>query len=144
MASEEDMDIEQELESEAEIVVFVDENGKEYEFEIIDELCVDGVRYFALLSTAELEEEGDNPQSDELVVAKAVTENGEETFALLEDEDEFAKISKLFTEQLSEFFDVSEDENDCGCGCLDEDGSDCDCCDEDRNEGCDKGCNSCE
>jgi hypothetical protein len=142
MALEEEMETEQGLESEAELVVFVDENNREYEFEIVDELCLDDVRYFALLSTAGLEEEGDDPQSDELVVAKAVIENGEETFVLLEDEEEFAKISKLFTEQLSEFFDVLEDEDGCDCGCLDED--DCDCCDEDCDEGCDKSCNSCE
>ncbi|GHU84795.1 hypothetical protein FACS1894198_1220 [Clostridia bacterium] len=142
MTLEEDMDVEQELESEAEFVVFVDENNKEYEFEIIDELCVDDVRYFALLSTAGLEEEGDEPQSDELVVAKAVMEDGEETFVLLEDEEEFAKISKLFTEQLSEFFDILED--DCDCDCSDEDGCDCECCDEDCDEECGKGCDNCE
>lgn len=118
-------------EEESDLVVFVDENGKEYEFEIIDELTEDGVQYLAMLSTEEAQDNDDDeaPDSDELVVAKVIEENGEETLVLLEDEEEFDKISKLFTERLSEFFDFVDE---------DEDGED-HCCSEEGREGC-SGC----
>lgn len=117
-------------EEESDIVVFVDENGKEYEFEIVDELKEDGIQYLAMLSTEETQDNDDDeaPDSDELVVAKVIEENGEEILVLLEDEEEFDKISKLFAERLSEFFDFE-----------DEDGEN-HCCSE---EGCD-GCTGCE
>ena len=83
-------------EEESDLVVFVDENGKEYEFEIIDELKEDGIQYLAMLSTEEAQDNDEEaPDSDELVVAKVIEENGEETLVLLEDEEEFDKISKL-------------------------------------------------
>ena len=117
-------------EEESDLVVFVDENGKEYEFEIIDELKEDGIQYLAMLSTEEAQDNDEEaPDSDELIVAKVIEENGEETLVLLEDEEEFDKISKLFTERLSEFFDfVDEDED-----------AENHCCSE---EGC-EGCSSC-
>ncbi len=116
-------------EEESDLVVFVDENGKEYEFEIIDELKEGGIQYLAMLSTEEAQDNDDEgPDSDELVVAKVIEENGEETLVLLEDEEEFDKISKLFTERLSEFFDfVDEDEENHRCS----------------EEGC-EGCSGCE
>ena len=117
-------------EEESDLVVFVDENGKEYEFEIIDELKEDGIQYLAMLSTEEAQDNDEEaPDSDELIVAKVIEENGEETLVLLEDEEEFDKISKLFTERLSEFFDFVDE---------DEDGEN-HCCSE---EGC-EGCSSC-
>ena len=118
-------------EEESDLVVFVDENGKEYEFEIIDELTENGIQYLAMLSTEEAQDNDDDeaPDSDELVVAKVIEENGEETLVLLENEEEFDKISKLFTERLSEFFDFVDE---------DEDGED-HCCSEEGCEGC-SGC----
>jgi len=115
-------------EEESDLVVFVDENGKEYEFEIIDELKEDGIQYLAMLSTEEAQDNGDEaPDSDELVVAKVIEENGEETLVLLEDEEEFDKISKLFTERLSEFFDFV-DEDEAGHCCSDESCEGCSGC----------------
>lgn len=117
---------------ESDLVVFVDENGKEYEFEIIDELKEDGIQYLAMLSTEEAQDNDDEgPDSDELVVAKVIEENGEETLVLLEDEEEFDKISKLFTERLSEFFDFvdeDEDEDEENHCCSEEDCEDCSGC----------------
>jgi uncharacterized protein YrzB (UPF0473 family) len=122
MGTEADFEDGCEFEAEAEVVVFVDENNKEYEFEILDELCLDEVKYLALLPT-----EDDNDvefHADELVVAKTLQENGEESLVLVDDDDEFERISKLFTERLTEFFDIVEDENGCEGRCE----SGCDCC----------------
>jgi uncharacterized protein YrzB (UPF0473 family) len=126
--SDKDLEVTQDVEEEAEVVVFVDENDKEYEFEIIDEMIVDDVKYIALVATEESEDfEADDQQSDELVIVKSVFENGEEALILLDDEEEFERISALFTERLSAFFDMNDcDECDCDCascdgGCGDDD-----------------------
>ena len=111
---EQDQELEEE---EIEIMVLVAETGRECEFEIVDELEEDGNRYLALLSMEDCEDDG--PDSDELLLVKAVVEDGGETMVMLEDDNEFEKISKLFTKRLEEFFDIvdeSGEEEGCSSG----------------------------
>jgi uncharacterized protein YrzB (UPF0473 family) len=97
-----------EFEAETEVVVFMDENNKGYEFEILDEMSVDDVKYLALLPLDD--EEDDEFQPEELLIAKAFQEDGEEVLALLDDDDEFERVAKLFSDRLAEFFDIAEDD----------------------------------
>lgn len=121
MKQEDNFDNVDELDEDADIVVFVDENGNKHEFEVIDEIIENGIQYLAMVSAEGLEEnENSDELVDELVIAKVVEKNGKETLLLLEDEEEFETISKLFTEHLSEYFDIVDDD----CCCED----DCDNC----------------
>ena len=53
----------------------------------------------------------------ELVILKAIEDNGEEILASIDDDDEFDKVSEYFMKRIEEIFD------DCDC-----DDEDCDCC----------------
>ncbi len=90
------------------IISLSDEDGNEQEFEVLDDLDLDGSSYIALvpvLSDEELLED-----SGELVVLKVCEENGEEYFEPIQDEAEFNKVSAIFMERLSDEFDFVDDD----------------------------------
>ncbi|MDR1354579.1 MAG: DUF1292 domain-containing protein [Oscillospiraceae bacterium] len=120
-----DWDSAEDVEEEAEVVVFVDENDREYEFEVLDELVKDGTKYLALVALED-SVDADGPEADELVIVKVVAEGDGETLLLLEDETEFEVISALFTERLSEFFAFTDSDASC-CDCAESCPADCDC-----------------
>lgn len=90
----------------ADIITLTDEDGVEYQFELLDREDIGGTDYVALVpllgdAAAELaEEEG------ELVFMKVVEEEDEEFLEALEDDEEYERVSAFFTERLSEFYDI--------------------------------------
>ena len=87
------------------IVSLVDDEGKEYNFEVLDAIETDEARYLALLPTY------DDPQkmlddSGELVIVKVGEENGEEYYYEIEDDDEYEMIADAFTDRLEDFFEI--------------------------------------
>ncbi len=109
-----------------ELFELVDEAGNKKNFEMIDAAELDGEQYFAMVPAIE-DDDFLNADCD-LVILKAVEDNGEEILASIEDDDEFEKVSAFFMKRIEEAFD------DCGCDC---DCDDDDCCD------CQDGCCDC-
>lgn len=98
-----------------ELYELVDDQGNKKNFEMLDAAEIDGVQYFAMIPAIESEDFlNDN---GELVILKAIKDNGEEILASIDDDDEFDKVSEYFMKRLEEIFD------DCDC-----DDEDCDCC----------------
>lgn len=94
-------------------ITVTDEDGNEFELELVDTLEHNGVTYHALFpAVAEDEETGepvDVDADDEeygLVIMKVVEENGEELLSTLEDDAEVETIYNLFMER---FFEEEED-----------------------------------
>ncbi len=94
-------------------ITVTDEDGNEFELELVDTLEHNGVTYHALFpAVAEDEETGepvDIDADDEeygLVIMKVVEENGEELLSTLDDDEEVETIYNLFTER---FFEEEED-----------------------------------
>ena len=86
-------------ENEREIFVLTDEDGKEGQFELIDELELDGNLYYAMVPI----EEG----NEEYVILKVVPgENGEDTLESVDDDDEFDKVADIFDDRM---MDVDHD-----------------------------------
>lgn len=97
-----------ELDLGAEILTLVDDEGNEHEFELVDSEEVDGVRYVALVPV--FDDAAENLEdSGELVVLKAVEENGEEFLEAIEDEEEFDRMGEFFMERLQDVFDFEEE-----------------------------------
>ncbi len=103
-----------------ELFELIDNEGNTKKFEMIDAAEVDGEQYFAMVPAVE----NDNYLNEdcELVILKAVEDNGEEFLASIEDDDEFEKISAFFMKRLEEDFEECDCEDD-DCCCHD------DCCD---------------
>lgn len=89
------------------LITLCDDEGKEYNFEVIDAIETDTARYLALLPTYE------DPQkmlddSGELVIVKVGEENGEEYFFEIEDDDEYETVADAFVDRLEDFFEIEE------------------------------------
>ncbi len=89
------------------LITLADDDGKEYNFEVLDAIETDTARYLALLPTY------DDPQkmledSGELVIVKVGEEDGEEYYYEIEDDEEYEMIADAFVERLEDFFEIDE------------------------------------
>ena len=89
------------------LITLSDDEGKEYNFEVLDAIETDEARYLALLPTY------DDPKkflddSGELVIVKVGEENGEEFFYEIEDDDEYETVADAFIDRLENFFEIDE------------------------------------
>ena len=79
--------------TEREFVTLVDETGKVQEFELIDEVEMNGAQYFAIVAA----EDADKTFC-EYGIVKVVVENGEEMLVSIDDDDEYDKVADYFDE----------------------------------------------
>lgn len=87
------------------IVTLMDDDGKEYTFEVLDAIETDMGRYLALLPTFE-DPKDLLDDSGELVIVKVGEENGEEYFYEIEDDDEYETVADAFVDRLEDFFEI--------------------------------------
>ncbi len=89
------------------VLSLTDEEGNEYNFEVLDRIETDDGRYVALLPVY------DDPQeqledSGELVILKVFEEDGEEYLEQIEDEDEYATVSDAFINRLQDLYEIED------------------------------------
>lgn len=94
-----------EYEYNPDLVSLTDDNGNEFNFEVLDAIETDTGRYLAMLPTY------DDPQkmledSGELVIVKVGEEDGEEYYYEIEDDDEYEMIAEAFVERLEDYFEI--------------------------------------
>ena len=96
------------------IITISDEDGNEFELELVDTLEHNGITYYAMVpAVAEDEETGepvDVDADDEeygLVIMKVIEEDGEEILSTPDSDDELDEIYNLFMER---FFEEEEEE----------------------------------
>ena len=87
-------------------ITVTDEDGNEFELELVDTLEHNGVTYHALFPASQEDEESGEPvdvdADDEeygLVIMKTVEENGEELLSTLDSDEEIEGIYNLFMER---------------------------------------------
>lgn len=91
-----------------------DEDGNEFELELVDSLEYEGITYHALFPAVEEDESGEPVEIDAddeefgLVIMKLVKEDGEEFLSTPDDDDELDLIYNLFMER---FFEDEEEES---------------------------------
>ena len=93
------------------IINIVDEDGKEYEFELIDEIDNNDSHYVALLPVEKDADELVN-EPDELVILKVIEEDGEQIFVTIDDDDEADDVADIFIDRLDDLYDIEEDPED--------------------------------
>ncbi|MBQ2933391.1 MAG: DUF1292 domain-containing protein [Clostridia bacterium] len=89
------------------IISLSDDDGKEYQFEVLDAIETDESRYLALLPIY------DDPKamlddSGELVIVKVMEEDGEEYFCDIENDDEYEMVADAFINRLEDLFEIDE------------------------------------
>ena len=128
------------MEEERDLVVFSDDEGNEFELEIVDYFDYEGQEYAVLVDPesgcscgcgcecddeeCEGEHEHEHEHGAEVYIMKIVV-NGEYEEFLPADEDKMEALSKIVEER----FEEMEDEE-CGCGC----GCGCEECEEETKE----------
>lgn len=85
-------------------ITITDEDGVEYELEILDRLFHNDILYYALAPATDDEDEGEL----EVSILKAVEEDGEEILVAITDDDELEEVYALFIDKMYE----EEDEED--------------------------------
>ncbi len=85
-------------------ISITDEDGKEYELEVLSEIEYEGSRYLALVPAGE-----DEAEELEVSILKAVMEDGEELLVTVDDDDELEAVYSALMEQMYEE-DEEEDE----------------------------------
>ena len=94
-------------------ITVTDEEGSEFELELVDTLEHRGVTYYAMFPAVEEDEATGQPRDvdpdDEeygLVIMKAIEENGEEILSTPDSDEELEEVYELFMER---FFEDEED-----------------------------------
>lgn len=95
-------------------ITVTDEDGNDFELELVDTLEHQGVTYYAMFPAVEEDEATGEPKDvdadDEeygLVIMKGIQENGEELLSTLDSDAELDEIYELFMER---FFQDEEEE----------------------------------
>lgn len=89
------------------IVVLVDENGEEVEFEHIDTIEMNGNEYVVLAPYSE--EESEEQDEEEVIILKVEhNEDGEDSFVTVEDEEELDTVFEEFQAHMEEEFGSEE------------------------------------
>jgi len=80
-------------------VSITDEDGNEFELELLDALDLNGVYYHAFIPAAQAESEDEEL---EIVILKSVQEDGEELLSTLDNDEELEQVYALFMDRLFE------------------------------------------
>lgn len=92
------------MNTDPEIITIIDDDGNELSFEELDRIETDdGKRYVAVVPFSEDDTDEDEV---ELIFLRVTTEDDNAYLEPIEDEDEFNEIAEIFTERLSEFYDI--------------------------------------
>ncbi len=81
---------------EADLISLEDEDGNEYEFEILDEIDYKDGHYYALMPLFDMPEEGISSDSTYMIFEAVEDENGEQQLAEIEDDDLLDEIAEIF------------------------------------------------
>lgn len=89
------------------IISLSDEEGNEYNFEILDRIETEDGDYVALLPIY------DDPQdtlddNGELVIMRVGEEDGEEYYENIEDDDEYDTVADAFIARLQDLYEINE------------------------------------
>lgn len=79
-------------------LTIVDEDGTEYELEVLTSLDYNGATYLAVVPAVDADEEADL----EVCILRSVEEDGEPILCAIEDEDELRAVYDRIMEQLYE------------------------------------------
>lgn len=90
-------------------ITVTDEEGNDLELEFLDALEHNGIQYMAFFpADADADAQEDQEQEGEIVILKAITEDGEEFLSTPDTDEELDEVYQLFMEQI---FSDEDDED---------------------------------
>ena len=92
-------------EYEADLVSLVDEDGNEYDFEVLDEIDYKDGHYYALAPQFDLPDQDIESGSTYMIFEAVEDENGEPQLAEVEDDDLLDEIAEVFEERFDQEMD---------------------------------------
>lgn len=101
------MSNEENIEYEPDLMSLLDEEGNEYEFEVLDEIDFKDSHYYALMPLFDLPEQGIDSESTYMIFEAVEDENGEPQLAEIDDDALIDEIAEIFE---SRFFDEETDD----------------------------------
>ena len=94
----------------ADLISLLDEDGKEWKFEILDEIENDDGIFYALLPA--FDDPQDALETDgSYYIFELIEEDGEEQLAEVDDEDLLNRLSEIFESHFEEMYDDEEEED---------------------------------
>ena len=87
------------------IVVLVDDTGKETEFEYLDSIEMNGNEYVVLTPYDENAAGNFNDEEEVVILKVERDENGEDSFISIEDEEELDEVFEEFQSRMEEEYD---------------------------------------
>ena len=94
---------------EADLITLIDDEGKEHEFEIIDELENDDGHYMALVPTQQ-EPEEISSEAETYYIFEVVEEDGEEQLQEVEDDALLDQLAEIFESRFNDsYYDEPEE-----------------------------------
>lgn len=100
-------DIDNEEMYEADLISLEDEDGNEYEFEVIDELDYKDGHYYALMPLFDMPEEDIDSESTYMIFEAVEDENGDPQLAEIDDDELLDELAEIFEAR----FDEQDEEN---------------------------------
>lgn len=91
------------------IVTLVDDDGKEYAFEVLDAIETDTGRYLAMLPYYTDANDKLNDSGELVLVKSILDEEGDEYFEDIADDDEYETVADLFIDRLQDAFEIEEE-----------------------------------
>lgn len=104
------------MEEERDVVTFADDEGNEFELDVIDYFEYEGQEYAVLMDLSaedEYDGEGDEEHEQDVYIMRVVV-NGETEEFLPADEDKMEILASIVEERMSSGCECDED---CDCGC---------------------------
>lgn len=89
----------------SDFITIVDEDGTEFELEVLSTLEYNGASYLAVI----LADDGEQDQELEVSILKNVDEDGEPILCAIEDEQELQTVYELMMDQLYEETDAEDE-----------------------------------
>ncbi|MCL2592967.1 MAG: DUF1292 domain-containing protein [Defluviitaleaceae bacterium] len=90
------------LESDIKTITVLDEDGNEFECQIIDTAELNGTNYLLVIEN----EFADDDECEAVIIKEVSADNEESIFQIVEDDDEFNKIAKLFEEKNVDEYEI--------------------------------------
>ncbi len=90
---------------EVDLISLLDEEGNEYEFEVLDEIDYKDGHYYALMPTFDLPEQDIESGSTYMIFEAVEDENGEPQLAEIEDEELLDEISEIFEDNFDKMLE---------------------------------------
>ncbi len=94
-------------EEDAGVVTLTDDDGKEYQFEILAEKEIDGVVYYAMYPL-------EDNEKGEYVIMKVESDNGEDDVSLvtIDDDDEYERVADIIEDEFFSEIDIDKSTED--------------------------------